>query len=297
MVKSQANAGSPVKTRRRKESQFVMIFRRVLKDRAATISLCVIGFFVLVAIFAPLLAPYDPYELDKSAILSAPSWAHPFGTDQLGRDVLSRLIYGSRYSLTLGMLGSVISLVCACILGCLAGYFGGIVESIIMRCGDVMMSLPGTLLSIIISAALGPGYFTTLVALTVGGIFGPTRMLRGQILRERGQEYLEAAEAYHCSKSKIMFSHLLPNSISPLLLGFFMGISGTITSAAGLSFLGLGIQPPMAEWGAMLSDGRNYLRTAPYLIVFPGLVIMIFSWCMALFGDALRDALDPKMKT
>ncbi len=274
-----------------------MIFKRVLRDRGATIGLIVVCATILIAIFAPLIAPYDPYAIDATAMLKPPSLKHLCGTDELGRDVLSRLIYGCRYSLTLGLAGSLAGFFGSIVLGSLAGYFGGIVETLIMRLCDVMMSIPSTLLTIIISAVLGSGFWVTVVALSIGGIFGPTRMLRAQILKERSQEYLEAAEAYNCKKTRIMFVHLLPNCISPLLVGFFMGIGGTINMAAGLSFLGLGIQPPTPEWGAMLSGGRNYMRTAPYLILFPGLVICIFCWCVNLFGDGIRDGLDPKLKT
>ncbi|MCD7862023.1 MAG: ABC transporter permease [Lachnospiraceae bacterium] len=252
--------------------------------------------FVFIAIFTPLLAPYDPYELDATAMLEGPSLKHWMGTDELGRDVLSRMIYGSRYSLSLGVLGSSLGLVVGIILGSMAGYLGGIVETIIMRICDIMMSIPGTLMTIIVSAVLGTGFMVTVVALSIGGTFGRCRMLRGQILREKGREYLEAARAYNCGTVRIMFSHLLPNVISPLLVGFTMGIGGTITAAAGLSYIGLGIQPPTPEWGAMLTAGRDYLRKAPTLILFPGVVICIFCWCVNLFGDGLRDTMDPKLK-
>ncbi|MCD8106239.1 MAG: ABC transporter permease [Lachnospiraceae bacterium] len=296
MQKAEVNTIDAIPVRRKKESQIVMIFKRILRDRGATIGLIGILFFVFVAIFAEQLAPYDPYTLDITAMLTGPSRAHWMGTDELGRDVMSRLIYGTRYSLALGVLGSLMSFACACVLGCIAGYFGKWIESLIMRICDVMMSIPGTLLTIIISAVLGSGFFVTLIALSFGGIFNQVRMLRAQILRERGQEYLEAAEAYNCKKTKIMFIHLLPNVVSPLLVNLTMGISGTINAAATLSFLGLGIQPPTPEWGAMLSGGRDYLRNCPTLILFPGLVIMIFCWCVNLFGDGLRDAMDPKLK-
>ncbi|MBR6381674.1 MAG: ABC transporter permease [Lachnospiraceae bacterium] len=240
---------------------------------------------------------YDPYELDPSSILQPPSVRHLCGTDDLGRDLLSRLIYGGRYSLLLGTSGAVFGLVLGCIFGCVAGYFGKWVDTLIMRTCDVMMSIPGSLLSIIISSVLGPGFVNTMLALSVGQIPGKIRMLRAQILRERGEEYLEACEAYNCSKVNIMFRHLLPNTISPLLVGFTMGIGGTIMAASGLSYLGLGVQPPTPEWGALLSAGRTYINNYPHLILFPGLIIMIFVWCVNLFGDGLRDAMDPKLKT
>lgn len=282
---------------KKRESQFSQVSKRILKDRGAMAGFVIVCLFILIAIFANVIAPYDPYEVDPAQRLQAPSSAHLFGTDELGRDLLSRLIYGSRYSLALGFSGALFGMVWGILLGSIAGYFGGVCETIILRICDIMMSIPGMLLSIIIASALDPGYINTLLALSIGEIPSKIRMLRAQILRERKEEYLEAAVSYNCSHTKIMFKHLLPNVISPLLIGFTMGIGGTIGAAAGLSYLGLGILPPTPEWGALLTAGRTYIRNYPFLITFPGIVLGLFCWAVNLFGDGLRDALDPKLKS
>lgn len=284
-------------TRKKKNSMAKQVWYRLRKDKQAMFAGVIVILFILIAIFAPVIAPYDPYSLNPQAILNAPSAAHPFGTDELGRDVMSRLIYGSRYSLVLGFSGSIVGMVIGVIFGSIAGYYGGWVENLILRICDVWNSIPGNILTIVLSASLGAGFVQTLVALTIGSIPGKIRMLRAQILREKNEEYLEAAKAYSCSNAKIMFVHLLPNVISPLLVSFTMGIGATIMAATGLSYLGLGIQPPTPEWGAILSSGRIYIRNYPYLIMSPGIVIMVFVWSINILGDGFRDAMDPKLKT
>lgn len=281
---------------RRKDTMFRQTARRLLKNKSAVFGMILFAVILIVCVFAPVFAPYGPNDLDLANINATPSLAHPCGTDSLGRDCLSRLIYGGRYSLALGFSGSIVGIVGGAVGGCAAGYFGGKVETVIMRACDILSAIPGQLLTILLSVTLGSSFFSTALALSIGGIPIQIRLLRANVLSAKGEQYVEAAQAYNCSSSRIMFRHLLPNTISPLLINFTMNIGGTIMGAAGLSFIGLGIQPPTPEWGAMLSSGRAYIRQYPHLIVFPGLIIMITVFAINLFGDGLRDALDPKMK-
>lgn len=281
----------------RKNKTWRQVLRRLCKNKSAMFGAALFGAIVLICVFAPVFAPYGPNDLDLANINASPSLAHPFGTDALGRDCLSRLIYGGRYSLSMGFAASVVGIVGGTIGGCVVGYFGGKTDTVIMRLCDVVLAIPGQLLSIIISCVLGSSIFNTVLALSLGGIPVQIRLLRANVLRERREEYIEAAQSYNCSPVRVMFQHLMPNTISPLLINFTMGIGGTIMGAAGLSFIGLGVQPPTPEWGAMLSSGRDFIRQYPHLIVFPGLVIMVTVFAVNLFGDGLRDALDPKMKS
>lgn len=296
MGKSEMNTGkNPGKVR--KNTAFRQTLRRLRKNRSAVFGAILFGIIVIICVFAPVFAPYGPNDLDLSNVNASPCLAHPFGTDALGRDCLSRLIYGGRYSLAMGFAGAIVGIAGGTIGGCVVGYFGGATDSVIMRLCDIVLAIPGQLLSIIISCVLGSSVFNTVLALSLGGIPVQIRLLRANVLKERQEEYIEAAQSYNCSPVRVMFKHLMPNTISPLLINFTMGIGGTIMGASGLSFIGLGVQPPTPEWGAMLSAGRNYIRQYPHLIVFPGLVIMITVFAVNLFGDGLRDALDPKMKS
>lgn len=227
---------------------------------------------------------------------ASPSLAHICGTDALGRDVFTRLLYGGRQSLLLGFMSSFLGVFMAIIVGCVAGYFGGKVETIIMRLMDIMSAIPGMLLSMLISTAFGNGLFNTILALSIGTIPSGVRMIRAQILKERSQEYLEAAESVNCSKVSIMFQHLLPNVISPMIVTFTMGIGSQISAASSLSVLGMGVLPPAPEWGAMLSEGRLHFLAYPHQLLFPGLCIAMTIFAVNLFGDSLRDAIDPKLK-
>ncbi len=272
------------------------VFRRLLKNPTAVVGMVVLAILILVAILAPTISPYSYDEMDFSHINSAPSSLHIMGTDSLGRDIFSRLLYGSRYSLSLGLLSSLFSTAVAIVLGSLAGYYGGTVDNIIMRLCDVIQAVPATLLTIIISVALGTGYVNTILALAIGGIAGGVRLIRGQILSVRRDEYIEAAQTINLSNARIMFRHILPNVISPLIVSTTMGIGQCIILAASLSVIGLGVQPPEPEWGAMLAEGRNYIMNYPWRTIFPGLFIFITVLSVNLFGDGLRDALDPKLK-
>ena len=280
----------------RKEGIVIQTIQRLRTNSTAMFGLIVLALLILLSVFAPVIAPYHYTEMDMLQLNAAPSLKHFFGTDSLGRDILSRLIYGGRYSIFLGISSSVLSMAAAIVLGSLAGYFGGWVDNVVLRICDVVQAIPGILLSIVISAVLGPGFFNTILALAIGGIPSGIRLTRAQILSVRSEEYLEAAASVNCSSMRIMFRHILPNILSPLIVGFTMGIGNTIMLASSLSFIGLGVQPPAPEWGAMLSAGRDFIRNYPWQIIFPGIFVFVTVLSINLFGDGLRDALDPKMK-
>lgn len=279
-----------------KSSMLLEILQGTFKSFSSKLGLILFAGIVIMCVLAPVIAPYGPNALNPRNMFAAPSPEHIMGTDSLGRDVFSRLLYGGQYSLLLGFTASICMSVSAMVIGCIAGYFGGKVESVIMRIMDIWSALPGTLLCILISASLGPGFGNTVLALSIGSIPGGVRMMRAQILSERTKEYLEAAESINCSKASIMFRHMLPNVVSPMIISFTMGIGGTITSAAGLSYIGLGIQPPSPEWGAMLSEAKGHILHYPHLITYPGIFIAITILATNLIGDGLRDALDPRMR-
>ncbi|MCC8078300.1 MAG: ABC transporter permease [Oscillospiraceae bacterium] len=280
----------------RKQSQVKEVMKRLFRDRLAVVGMVIFAIYVLIAIFAPILTPYNYAEFSLVEKNQGMSWAHICGTDQYGRDIFSRLLYGTRYSLLLGLGAVVIGLALGIILGCVAGYFGGWVETLIMRGCDVVQSIPGMLLAVIISVSLGIGVMQTIVALGIGRIALCCRMIRAQFLSQRKLEYVEAAQATNCSKARLMFVHILPNTISPLIVSSTMGVGGTIMMAANLSFIGLGVQEPTPEWGAMLSGAQSLMRHYPYQVIIPGLFMAIFVLSLNLFGDGLRDALDPKLK-
>lgn len=285
-------AQEPVK----KQSQFKEILKRLMKNRLSTVGLVVIIIYILIAIFAPLLTPYDYATIDLNIKNQTPSAEHLLGTDDFGRDILARLLYGTRYSLGLGVGAVGIGVALGLILGCIAGFFGGWVEELILRFCDLIQSIPSMLLAIVVFMAFGSGYINTILALSVSRIPMNCRMIRAQFLGQRKLEYVEAAQATNCPRAKQMFVHILPNAISPIIVTTTMGIGSTITMAAGLSFISLGVQPPLPEWGAMLSAAREYMRYYPYQLFFPGLFMAIFVLALNLFGDGLRDALDPKLK-
>lgn len=280
----------------KKENRFLAVMKRVCSSKLALAALIVFILIVLAALFAPLIAPYPYEEMDLSNTYQMPSWEHICGTDQLGRDIFSRLLYGARYSLALGLLAQVFTLVFGVILGAVAGFFGSKVDLAVMRILDIFEAIPAILLAIIICTALGTGFLNTVIAMGVGGIPMMSRLLRASILTVREQEYIEAAAAINCSKFRQITKYVLPNSISPLIIAFTTGIGMTIMQAASLSYLGLGVQPPMPEWGAMLSDTRKYFQHYPYMAVFPGVAIAVTVLCINIVGDSLRDALDPKLK-
>lgn len=281
----------------KKHSSFDVVVRRLYRNKAAMIGLFFFIFLVVVSILSPWIMPYPYEQMDIANAFAGASWHHLFGTDELGRDIFSRILYGGRASLSMGVFAVALGTSIAVILGSIAGYFGKSVDNGIMRFMDVVQAIPGMILSIAISVALGTGFYKTVLALAVGSIPMNVRLLRASILNIRKQEYLEAATAVNCSTRRIIMKHVLPNSIAPLIVSVTMGIGTTILTSAALSYIGLGVQPPTPEWGAMLSAGRNYIRDYPHMVIFPGVVIMITVLALNILGDGLRDALDPKLKS
>ena len=278
------------------QSLLGQIMGRLKENKGAMAGLAILLVILVVSFVGPLFCPYGYNDMVMSDRFVAPCAKHFFGTDGYGRDVFVRILYGGRFSLLLGLSGAVVSLVIGIILGLLDGYVGGTFDIVFMRVMDIWSAIPGTLLSIIISTALGPGFVNTIIALSIGSVPLTVRLLRGQILSVRKEEYLEAAMSINASPLRIMFRHILPNVISPVIVSTTMNVGSIITSAAALSYLGLGIQPPNPEWGAMLSAGKTYASVYPWLVLFPGCAIAIIVLSVNMFGDGLRDAIDPKMK-
>ncbi len=271
------------------------IWNQFKKNKPAIFGLIVICIFVIMAVFADVIVDYDYAVMqDRTARLLFPCLEHIFGTDHLGRDVFARIVHGSRTSLTLGVVSTVISLIIGGILGIIAGYFGKWIDSLIMRVMDTLMCIPGILLSLCIIAVLGANTVNLLIAVTISSVPGFTRMLRATVITMTSQEYIDAAKAAGGSHRKIICTHILPNAIGMIIVQATMSISGMIVFASGLSFLGLGVQPPRPEWGVMLSDAKKYMRNYPYLLIFPGISIALSALSLNLLGDGLRDALDPR---
>jgi peptide/nickel transport system permease protein len=272
-------------------------FVKVLFGRWLVIFGVIIIFLLfVVAIFAPLLAPYEPNQTNLKATLEQPSTKHLFGTDEMGRDVLSRLIYGSRIALIVSLAVVFIAGVIGMLLGLFAGYFGGWIDTIIMRCMDALMSLPPLVLMLAIAVMLGPGLLNIIVSLTIG--FLPTfcRLMHGQILSAKENDYIMAAISLGATKFRIMFLHLVPNVFPPLFVILTLNLGFAILMEASLSFLGIGINPPTATWGAMINSGKRYLLTNPLLAFAPGMAIVLVVLAFNLVGDGLRDALDPRLR-
>ena len=282
---------------REKVSPYILEVVEGLKEnRLAVVGLVIVVSLVLMAILAPFIVPHDPIELHLDLRLLSPSWQYPLGTDDLGRCILSRLIYGTRVSLQVGVMVVGITAISGSLLGLTAGYLGGIIDEIIMRIVDVLLAFPGLILALVIAGLLGPGLFNVMLALSVVGWTRYARVVRGCVLSAKERGFVEAARAIGSSNFYIMFRHVLPEALSPVIVMSTLGMGWTILSAAALSFLGLGAQPPMPEWGSMLNSGRAFLRVAPHLITFPGLAIMVTVLAFNFLGDGLRDALDPRQK-
>lgn len=278
-----------------KHSILSEIWRRFRKNRQAVAGLIVLVLFVVVAVFAEQLAPFGYDDQDASRAMIAPCLEFPFGTDNLGRDVLSRLLYGSRYSLSIGFLAVGISVLTGGFLGVIAAYYPKL-DNIIMRCMDLFMAIPQMLLAMCIVTALGSSLFNLMLAVGLSSTPKFARVVRASVLATREQEFVEAARAIGAGNWRIILHHILPNSISALIVQATLAMAGAIISASALSFLGFGIQAPMPEWGAMLSAGRKYIRTQAYLTVIPGLAIMVVVYALNVVGDGLRDCLDPRLK-
>lgn len=282
---------------RKKRGQLQEIWRRYRRSWQAMLGLIMLLILVFAAIFAPLISQYNPNKQDYFNLLSKPSAQHWFGTDELGRDIFARIVYGARISLSVGLIAVSISLVLGTALGAVAGFYGGVTDSIIMRFVDVLMAIPAILLNISIVAALGTGLQNVMIAIGISSIPAYCRIVRASILSLRDQEFVEASRAAGANNFTIIMQHILPNCLAPLIVQATLRIGTAILSCASMSFIGLGIVPPTPEWGAMLSTGRDFLRDAPHLTAFPGGAIMFAVFSMNLIGDGLRDALDPKLKT
>ncbi len=272
------------------------IWRRLKKDKAAVISMFVLIVIIVVAIIAPILAPYGYEVMDKKHPFAGSSKEHLLGTDRLGRDILSRLLYGSRYSLAMGFIATIISAFFGIILGAIAGYYGGRIDNLIMRFLDIYQGIPMMLLTVTLAAVLGPSLRNAIIALGIGFVPGTARLMRACILTVRDKEYIEAAQSVNAKDGYIITRHVIPNAIAPVIVSITMGIGNCIMAGAQLSFVGLGVQAPIPEWGSMISDARNFMRGNPTLALYPGLCIMITVLAFNLLGDGLRDAMDPRLK-
>ncbi|WP_455437611.1 ABC transporter permease [Hungatella hathewayi] len=284
------------KSKARKQSQISLVLHRLAKNKAAMLGLCIFVAEILIAIFATRLMPYRFDEANFAERFLTPSMQHLFGTDSSGRDLFSRVLYGARYSLSIGVLAVLGSAALGMLIGSIAGFFGGSVDNLIMRFLDIIQSVPGMLLTIVLASVLGAGYGVTIVALLISTVPARTRLFRAAILNIRGAEYLEAATSINCSQARIILTHIVPNALSPMIVNITMGIANSINMVAGLSFIGLGVPAPIPEWGALLSAGRENMRQYPHLVIFPGLAIMLTVFALNMLGDGLRDAMDPKLK-
>ena len=279
-----------------KNSEAQIFWRMLLKNKLAIFGMVIIALIIFSAIFADILAPYDYTKQDLMAMKQIPSATHWFGTDEFGRDILSRIIFGTRQSLFIGVGSILIASVIGGGLGLISGYYGGHIDNLIMRVMDVMMAIPGMLLALAIVAALGTSMTNLLIAIAIAKLPNFARIMRASVLSTKKQEYVIASKVMGIPSRKIILEDILPNSMSPMIVQFTLGIAFAILTAAGLSFMGLGIQPPTPEWGAMISTAKNYIRDFPHMVIFPGAAIMITILALNLLGDGLRDALDPKLR-
>lgn len=271
--------------------------RTILRNPLAALGVVLVILLVIFAIFAPLIAPHDPAQLDLATRLQPPSHLHWFGTDELGRDILSRVIYGARISMLVGTSVVAASLFLGLVFGSIAGYYGGRVDrffNVVVM--NAFLSFPGILLAIAFVAFLGPGLFNLILALSIGGWVGYARLVRAQVLSVREREFVEAARALGASDWRVLTRHILPNIIQPVIVQAAIGMAGAVLAEATMSFLGLGIPPPTASWGSMLNDGRSHLFDAPHLVLFPAAAVMLAVLSFNFIGDALRDYLDPRAR-
>jgi ABC-type dipeptide/oligopeptide/nickel transport system permease subunit len=278
------------------ENQWLEMWRSLIANRAAMVSLFFIAFLVFIAVFGPYLTPYNPIETNMANALKFPSAQHWFGTDQLGMDIFSRVIAGTRVSLTVGLLAVSIALTVGVILGAIAGYSGGWVDTMIMRVMDMMLAIPSILLAITLMAALGKGIDKAVIAIGLVSIPEYARIVRGSFLSIKQNDYVAAAKVVGNSNLRIIFRHVLPNALSVIIVRGTLGISSAVLDTAALGFLGMGVQPPQAEWGDMLGRARGFIFQAPYTLLFPGMAITSTVLAFNLLGDGLRDAFDPKSR-
>ena len=279
-----------------KNSNLYLTLVRLRRNKLALFGLFIMVLLFLTAMLAPLIAPQHYATQDLAASFEPPSWEYPLGTDDFGRDILSRIIYGAQVSLQVGIFAVTIAMLTGGVLGAIAGYYGGRVDNVIMRFMDVLLSIPQILLAIAIAAALGPGLLNLTIAVSIAALPTFARVVRGAVLSIVGMEYIEAAHCMGASDAWIIARHILPNCSAPIIVQSTLRVAHAILTAASLSFLGLGIQPPFPEWGGMLAAARGYVRDYSYMTIFPGLAIMITIMALNFLGDGLRDAMDPKLK-
>ena len=292
----QENTSKTAQLTYKRRSQSAEIWRRFKKSKTAIIGLIMLSVLVLLAIFADVITPYDAEKSDAANRLQLPSWEHLFGTDELGRDIFTRIAMGTRISLLVGIVSVTVSAVGGIILGSLAGYYGGKVDTLIMRFVDIWMAIPSLLLNITIVAVLGVGLQNVMIAIGISSIPGYCRTIRASILTIKSSDFIEASKACGASDLYLIATHIIPNSLAPLIVQATLRMGASILVCASMSFMGLGVVPPTPEWGAMLSTGRSFLRDYPHLCTFPGAAIMYTVLAMNLLGDGVRDALDPKLK-
>jgi peptide/nickel transport system permease protein/dipeptide transport system permease protein len=275
---------------------FKELFFELSKNKGALIGLFIIIISTLIALLAPLISPHDPTKIFADSLRLAPNSQFLLGTDDLGRDLLSRLIYGSRISLSVGLCVVFLSLTSGTLLGVIAGFYGGFIDKIIMRLTDLIMSLPSILFAIVIVAVLGPGIMNAIIAVSIVAVPNFIRIIRAQVMVEKNRQYVAAAKLFGASNFRLMFVEIFPNCLAPLIVQASLGFSDGILNCAALGFLGLGAQAPMPEWGTMLSDARSFIESSPMMVTLPGICILIIVLSFNLLGDGLRDALDPRLK-
>ncbi len=284
------------KIQNKQKGPWFEVWVRLKRNKMALAGLIILLILFIVAILSPIIAPYDFAKQNLRETFRSPSLQHIFGTDEFGRDIFSRVIYGARISLLIGFMVVGISLIVGGFLGAIAGFYGGFADNAIMRLMDMILAIPSLLLAIAIIAALGPGLVNLMIAVGIANIPGYARTVRAAVMSIKNMEYIEAARAAGSSDLRIIMKHTLPNSMAPIIVQSTLGVAHAILTAAGMSYIGLGVQPPTPEWGAMLSGGRLYIRDYAYMSIFPGIAIMVTILALNLLGDGLRDALDPKLK-
>nr|WP_217806010.1 ABC transporter permease [Sporomusa malonica] len=278
------------------KSRKAEFFERFKASNSAMIGIIMLAVLIFSAVFAPALAPYDPYESNMPNSLKPPTTAHIMGTDELGRDIFSRILYGARISLIVGIEAVTLALICGVILGAVAGFYGGKIDTAIMGVMDIMLSFPSILLAIAFMTVLGRGVEKAVIAIGIVSIPQYARIVRGSVLSVKENVYIMAARAIGSSDRRLIFAHILPNVLAPIIVRATIGVSVAILEAAALGFLGLGVQPPTAEWGTMLGSGRQTIFNAPHIVTFPGVAITLTVMAFNLLGDGLRDVLDPRLK-
>ncbi len=298
VAKTDTNLSNEIKHRLgKRRSQLQEVWRRLRRNKMALIGMTYICLIVVIALSANLLVPYEKIIANNtSQRLQSPSSAHWFGTDEFGRDLMGRMIHGARMSLLAGVVSTSLSILMGGSLGALAGFYGGRLDNVIMRGLDILYAIPSILLAIAIVTALGTSIVNLMIAISISAVPGYARTVRASVMQVKDMEFVEAARAVGASDARIIFSHIIPNVLAPVIVRATLGIASAVISTASLSFLGLGIQPPAPEWGNILSGGREYLRVAPHIVTIPGLAIVSIVLAFNFFGDGLRDALDPKLK-